>query len=90
VSPKAGLDTEARGKILLPLPGIKILSPDDPSTWQKQITRQSYWKYKIMNVKHGAQALNGPTCNHNKERQKPVKNEMQYNANRIIYLQMRT
>jgi hypothetical protein len=30
VSPKAGLDTEARGKILSPLPGIEPRSPGGP------------------------------------------------------------
>jgi hypothetical protein len=30
VGPRAGLDTEARGKILLPLPGIEPRSPGRP------------------------------------------------------------
>jgi hypothetical protein len=30
VGPRAGLDTKARGKILLPLPGIESPSPDRP------------------------------------------------------------
>jgi hypothetical protein len=31
VGPRAGLDTEARGKILLPLPGIEPRSPSRPA-----------------------------------------------------------
>jgi hypothetical protein len=32
VGPRAGLDTEVRGKILLPLPGIELRSPGRPDT----------------------------------------------------------
>jgi hypothetical protein len=34
VGPRAGLDTEARGKILSPLPGIELRSPGPPSRSQ--------------------------------------------------------
>jgi hypothetical protein len=34
VNPRAGLDTEARGKILSPLPGIELLSPGRPARSQ--------------------------------------------------------
>jgi hypothetical protein len=34
VGPRAGLDTEARGKILSPLPGIEPRSPDRPARSQ--------------------------------------------------------
>jgi hypothetical protein len=34
VGPRAGPDTEARGKILLPLPGIEPLSPGRPVSSQ--------------------------------------------------------
>jgi hypothetical protein len=34
VGPRAGLDTEARGKILWPLPGIELLSPGYPARSQ--------------------------------------------------------
>jgi hypothetical protein len=34
VGPRAGLDTEVRGKILLPLPGIEPLSPGRPARSQ--------------------------------------------------------
>jgi hypothetical protein len=34
VGPKAGLDTEARGKILSPLPGIEPRSPGRPARSQ--------------------------------------------------------
>jgi hypothetical protein len=43
VDPRAGLDTEARGKIILPLPGIELRSPGRPVcsqilTASKQVT----------------------------------------------------
>jgi hypothetical protein len=34
VVPRAGLDTEVRGKILSPLPGIELLSPGRPAPSQ--------------------------------------------------------
>jgi hypothetical protein len=34
VDPRAGLDTEARGKILFPLPGIEPRSPGRPADSQ--------------------------------------------------------
>jgi len=35
LGPRSGADTEARGKILLPLPGIEPLSPGRPIRSQK-------------------------------------------------------
>jgi hypothetical protein len=35
VGPRAGLDTDARGKILLPLPGIEAGSPGHPVRGRK-------------------------------------------------------
>jgi hypothetical protein len=40
VGPRASLDTEARGKILSPLPGIEPQSPLDPSRSQTRTERQ--------------------------------------------------
>jgi hypothetical protein len=43
VGPRAGLDTEARGKILSPLPGIKPQSPGHPVHSQDTILTELPW-----------------------------------------------
>jgi hypothetical protein len=48
VGPRAGLDTEATGKIILPLPAIELLSPGRPDTTLTELPRIAVRKNALL------------------------------------------